>query len=130
MVEGLHVPVILLEDVVASAGAVASAQIDKAVPKLNVGVMFGFTVTERLAVVAQKPSAGINTYVSETVLLISAGFHVPGMLLTDVAGNTGTVSPEQMDKDVPKSKVGTSLAFTVTENVVGIAQSPSAGVNV
>ena len=60
MVEGLNFPVILLEDVSGNTGAVASAQIDNAVPKLNVGVMFGLTVTEKVAVVAQNPSAGIN----------------------------------------------------------------------
>ena len=52
MVEGLQVPVILLEDVVGNPGAVASAQIDKAVPKLKVGAMLGFTVTVKVAFIA------------------------------------------------------------------------------
>ena len=52
IVEGLQVPVILLADVVGNAGAVASAQIDNDVPKLKVGVMFGFTVTVNVVVVA------------------------------------------------------------------------------
>ena len=52
MVDGLHVPVILLDDVVGNAGAVASAQMDNEVPNLNVGVMFGFTVTVNVALVA------------------------------------------------------------------------------
>ena len=52
MADGLHVPVILLADVVGNAGAVASAQIDNVVPKSNAGVMFGFTVTVNIAFVA------------------------------------------------------------------------------
>jgi hypothetical protein len=45
-------PVILLDDVVGSAGVVSPAQIDNAVPNVNVGVIFGFTVTDREVVVA------------------------------------------------------------------------------
>ena len=44
-VAGLHVPVIPLEDVVTRAGTEPPLQIASAVPKLNVGVTFGFTVT-------------------------------------------------------------------------------------
>lgn len=65
MLDGLQVPVILFDDVVGNAGAVASAQIDKAVPKLNVGVMFGFTVTVNVAFVAHWPAVGVNVYVPE-----------------------------------------------------------------
>ena len=60
MVDGLHVPVILLADVVGSVGAVASAQRFNAVPKLNVGVIFGLTVTVSVAVVAHWPVAGVK----------------------------------------------------------------------
>ena len=52
MIAGLHVPVMLLEDVVGSTGTDASPQIDNAVPKPNVGVVIGFTVTVNIAVVA------------------------------------------------------------------------------
>jgi len=45
-VEGLHVPVILLVEVVGKFGTVAPEQILSEVPKLNVGVVFGITVTE------------------------------------------------------------------------------------
>ena len=121
---------ILFKEVEGNIGAVAFSQIVCVVPKLKVGVMFGFTVTEKVAIVAQNPSAGKNVYVSETVLLISEGYHVPVMLFTDVNGNRGAVSPEQMVKDVPKSKVGTVLLFTVTVNVMGDAQCPGEGVNV
>lgn len=45
-------PVILLAEVVGSAGTASSAQIDNAVPKVNVGVIFGFTITSSEVVVA------------------------------------------------------------------------------
>ena len=48
MTAGLHVPVMLLTDVVGNVGAVAPAHIVRLVPKLNVGVMFGLTVTVKL----------------------------------------------------------------------------------
>ena len=60
IVEGLHVPVILLFDVVGNAGAVASAQMVSEVPKSNVGSTFGLTVTLNVAVVAHIPAVGVN----------------------------------------------------------------------
>lgn len=44
-VAGLHVPVMLFDEVFGKAGTVPPAQILNVVPKLNVGVMFGATVT-------------------------------------------------------------------------------------
>ena len=58
--EGFHVPVIPLLDVVGNNGTVPFEQIVSVVPKLNVGVMFGFTVTVNVAVVAQSPAVGVN----------------------------------------------------------------------
>jgi hypothetical protein len=49
-VAGLHVPVILLVDVVGSVGAAAPEQIGAIA--LNVGTMFGLTVTFKVVVVA------------------------------------------------------------------------------
>ena len=51
-VAGLHVPVMPLLDVVGNVGAVAPAQMLTLVPKLNVGVIFGLTVTVNVCVVA------------------------------------------------------------------------------
>ncbi len=51
-VAGLHVPVIPLLDVLGSVGTLAPSHILKEVPKLKVGVIFGFTVTVNVAVVA------------------------------------------------------------------------------
>ena len=50
MVAGLHVPVILLVDVVGRVGAVAPEQIGTIA--VNVGTMFGLTVTLKVIVVA------------------------------------------------------------------------------
>jgi hypothetical protein len=44
-VAGLHVPVMPLAEVVGNAGTVPPSQIVRLVPKLNVGVILGFTVT-------------------------------------------------------------------------------------
>jgi hypothetical protein len=51
-VAGLQVPVIPLPDVLGSVGTLAPLHILNEVPKLKVGVMFGFTVTLNVAVVA------------------------------------------------------------------------------
>ena len=57
---GLHVPFIPLVDVVGRAGTASPAQMVEATPKLNVGVMLGFTVTDRLVDVAHCPTSGVN----------------------------------------------------------------------
>ena len=51
-VAGLQVPVMPLSEVVGSTGADPPLQSDKEVPKLNVAVILGLTVTVKLAVVA------------------------------------------------------------------------------
>ena len=60
-IEGLHVPVIPFVDVVGNVGTVPPEQIVSVVPKLNVGVIFGVTVTVNVNVVAQVPAVGVNT---------------------------------------------------------------------
>ena len=57
---GLHVPVTPLSDVAGSEGTVPPEQIVSALPKLNVGIVLGVTVTVRLVVVAQTPAVGVN----------------------------------------------------------------------
>ena len=54
-----------LIDVVGNAGAVAPAQIVSVVPKLNVGVMFGLTVTVNVVGFAHTPAVGVNVYTPE-----------------------------------------------------------------
>ena len=57
-VDGLHVPVTLLSDVVGSEGTVPPAQIVRLVPNPNVGVMLGVMVTLKVVVVAHCPAVG------------------------------------------------------------------------
>ncbi len=129
-VDGLHVPVTALSDVVDNVGTVPPEQIFNDVPKLNVGVTFGVTVTVKLVAVAHCPAVGVNVYVPLAVLLTVDGLHVPVIVLVDVVGNAGTVAPEQIPSDVPKLNVGVIFGFTVTVNVVGFAHTPVFGVNV
>ena len=58
--EGLQLPVILFVDVVANAGTASPAQMIMLVPKPNVGVTTGSTVTTNVAVVAHGPGSGVN----------------------------------------------------------------------
>lgn len=53
-------PFIPLLEVVGSVGAVLPEQIDGFVPKLNVGVIFGFTVTVNVAGLAHWPALGVK----------------------------------------------------------------------
>ena len=47
-------------DVVGNVGTVPPEHIVSVVPKLNVGVIFGLTVTVKVVVVAQRPAVGVN----------------------------------------------------------------------
>ena len=58
--DGLHVPVIPFVDVAGYVGTVPPEQIVSVVPKLNVGVTFGVTVTVNVVVVAHCPAVGVN----------------------------------------------------------------------
>ena len=49
-----------LFEVVGSAGTVLPVQIVMAVPKLNAGTAFGFTVTVYATGMAQTPAAGVK----------------------------------------------------------------------
>ena len=64
-VAGFHVPVKPFVDVVGSVGTVPPAQMVSVVPNENVGVMFGFTVTVYVVVVAHTPAVGVKVYVAE-----------------------------------------------------------------
>ncbi len=127
---GLHVPLIELSDVAGSAGVVPPAHIVSVVPKLNVGVTFGVTVTLNVVVVAQSPAVGVKVYTAEFWLSTVDGLHVPVMLLSDVVGSVGTVPPAHTVSEVPKLNAGVMFGFTVTVNVVAKAQTPAVGVKV
>lgn len=121
-----------LSDVVGNMGAVEPLQIVLAVPKLNAGVRIGLTVTVNITVLIHWSGVaeGVNVYVPLAWLLTVAGFHVPLIPFVDVPGSAGTVPPVQIVKVVPKSKTGMMLGVMVTVNVVAVAHSPAAGVNV
>ena len=59
-VAGLHVPVIPLVDALFRTGTVPPSHTDNVVPKPNVGVRFGLTVTVNVNVVAQIPADGVK----------------------------------------------------------------------
>jgi hypothetical protein len=68
--------------------------------------------------------------VPEFWLLTVEGLHVPIIPFVDVVGNAGTVPPAQIDKVVPKPKLGVIFGSIVTVNDVVVAHSPAVGVNV
>ncbi len=111
----------LFADVFGNEGTIPPAQIVWAVPKLNVGVIIGLTVTVNVVVNAHKPAVGVNVYTPEVLLLIVDGFQVPVMPSSEVAGNVGTDAPAQMVSDDPKLNVGVMFGFTVTLNIVDVA---------
>jgi hypothetical protein len=117
-----------LLDVAGSEGTVPPEQMVSVVPKPNVGVTLGVTVTEKVVVVAQSPAVGVNVYTPEERLLTIAGFQVPVMLLLDVVGSAGTVPPLHIVSDEPKLKVGVMFGFTVTFFVTVKPHSPGVGV--
>ena len=117
-------------DEVGNTGTVLLVQIDKDIPKLNVGVIFGFTVTANVVVVAHNPAVGVNVYVAEFWLLTTAGLQVPVIPFVDEVGNTGTIPPAQIVSDVPKLNVGVIFELTVTVKVAVVAHNPAVGVNV
>ena len=60
-VAGLQLPVIPLIEVAGNEGTAAPSQIVCEVPKENVGVTFGLTVTLNTSVVAHIPAEGVKT---------------------------------------------------------------------
>ena len=125
IVDGLHVPLTPLLDVVGNNGAVAPAQM--LVAKLNVGVVLGVTVTLIVTGKPHCPAAGVNVYVPLVVLLIVAGLQVPVRPFVELVGNRGAVVPAQkagiavndgtkigLDKITPEKRL-IVVAFAVTE---------------
>ena len=91
MVAGLHVPVILLLELVGRAGAIAFWH--KGPILVNVGVGAAVITMSIVAVVPHWPAAGVKVYfvVPAVVVLIVAGLQVPVMLLVDVVGRASGV---------------------------------------
>ena len=129
-IEGLHVPVTPFVDVVDKVGTVLPEQIEREVPKLNVGVSIGLTVTVNVVVAAHCPAFGVNVYTPEVVLLTTDGLHAPVIPFVDVVGKVGTTPPLQIVSELPKVNAGVIVGFTVTVNVAGTAHWPASAVNV
>ena len=70
-------------DVIGNAGTLLPLQMVSDVPKLNVGVTLGLTVTLSVATFAHWFGLGVNVYVAEFWLSIDDGFHVPVIPLSD-----------------------------------------------
>jgi hypothetical protein len=128
-VEGLQLPATPLFDVAGKAGTVPPEQMVSEVPKLNVGNVFGVTVTVKFVVVPHCPAEGVNVYTAEFWLSTVDGLHVPETPFEDVAGKAGTVPPAQIASVVPKANVGVTFGLTVTVKLVGLAHWPVVGVN-
>ena len=80
---GLHVPLILLIDVVGNA---TTPPLQIVVSGLTIGLTPGeFTLTVIVAVVAHNPAVGVNVYVVVAVLFI-AGAQVPLIAFVEVVG--------------------------------------------
>jgi hypothetical protein len=93
LIAGLHVPVILLLDVVGRLNVPPLHIGDTCV---NVGVIVPlFTDIVIVVVVAHSPADGVNVYVVVAVLLM-AGLHVPVIPLLDVVGNADKLPPVQI----------------------------------
>ena len=60
IVAGLHVPLMPLFELPGKFGTLLPAQMEMVVPKLNVGGIFGFTVTVNVTEGAHCPAAGVN----------------------------------------------------------------------
>ena len=129
-VAGLQVPVNPLSEVVGNAGTPPPAQMAREFPKLNVGGIFGFTVTVKVVGTAHNPALGVKVYVAEFWLSTVAGLQVPFMLLVEMFGNAGTAPPLHMVSAVPKVNVGVTFWITVTFLTTGIPHWPAVGVKV
>lgn len=123
-------PVIPFVDTAGKEGTVALAHTVNDVPIPNVGIILGVIVTVNVVGVAHNPAVGVKVYTPDAALLTTAGFHIPVIPLSDVAGNKGAVPFTQKVNDVPKPNTGVALGLTVTVNVVGNAHNPAVGVKV
>ena len=88
-------PVMPLVEVDGSDGTLPPEQMVSAVPNANMGVVLGVTVTFILADTPHWFGLGVNVYVPEFVLSITAGLQVPLIPLSDVGGSVGAVVPAQ-----------------------------------
>ena len=122
---GAQVPVIPLFEVVGNGDKVAPEHIGATA--VNVGVTFGLTIIDKVAVVAHCPAVGVNVYVV-VVVLSKAGAQLPVIPLFEVVGNGVKVAPEQIGATAVN--VGVTFGLTVIVIVAVVAHCPAVGVNV
>lgn len=97
---------------------------------VKAGVTGDPTVTLIVTACEHWPADGVNVYavVPAEAVLIVAGDHVPVIPLFDVVAKAGGVEPTHCCGIT--AKVGVTVAFTVSDNVVVVAHCPADGVNV
>ena len=97
----------------------------------NVGVTFGLIVMFNVVGPAQLPVAGVKVYavVPRVAVLIAAGFHVPLIPSSDVAGSAGATAFWQNAFGIA-ANVGVTFVEIVMFIDTGVAQLPAVGVNV
>ena len=120
--DGLQLPILPFVDVVGKTGTGASPQIVMAVPKLKVGVRIGLTTTLIFTGIPHCPGSGVNLYVPDAWLSITAGDQLPVTPLFDVVCNNGAVDPAQ--KDAILLKVGVNTGFDKINPVFNSVKHP------
>jgi hypothetical protein len=123
LIAGDHVPFIPFNEAV---GRVNDPPLQIGATCVNVGVMFGFTVTLIVVVVAQAPVAGVKVYVVVAVLF-TAGDQVPLIPFNEAVGR---VNDPPLQIGVICVNVGVTGAPTLTVIAAVVAQAPAAGVKV
>ena len=117
--EGLQVPVMLLVEVVGSAGIEAPAQYGPT--EANVGVTLEFTDMVIVVEEAHSPAFGVNEYTVEPAeeVEIVEGLHDPEIPLVEVEGNEAGVLPTQYGPSW--TKAGVTIGLIVIVSVVVVA---------
>lgn len=112
IVEGLHVPVMPLVEVVGSTPGLSPTQYGPSC--VNKGIVPVLTTTDMVAVVPHEPAVGVKVYtvVPADAVLIVAGFHVPVMPFVDVVDREAGIAPMQYGPSCVN--VGVILADIVT----------------
>jgi hypothetical protein len=108
--EGDHEPVYPLSEVVGNAFKAPPSHIGATAAK--VGVILGFTVTVREALIAHCPAVGVKVY-AVVAVLFNAGDHEPTMLFSEVVGKALKLPPSHIG--LTAAKVGNRFVaiFTV-----------------
>jgi hypothetical protein len=117
-----------LSDVAGSAGAVDPEQI-VAGKAAKAGVVLFVTFTVTVTGIAQIPAFGVNVYCPVVVLLTIAGFQVPAIPSSEVAGRVGAVVPEHIVAG-KAAKAGVTGVDMVTLSVAIVPHCPASGVKV